>query len=77
MTNKARHFGVCIRNDEYAESLELLKIYEILEDAKAREHNMIRVIDEEGEDYLYPRDWFLPIELPDNIEEAVVELSHR
>jgi hypothetical protein len=32
---------------------------------------MIRVIDEEGEDYLYPRDWFLPIELPHNIEEAL------
>ena len=37
---------------------------------------MIRVIDEEGEDYLYPTDWFLPIELPQNVEEAIVELTH-
>lgn len=77
MTDQGRHFGVCVCNDGYEESLEPRKIYEILEDAAAETHHMIRVIDEEGEDYLYPRDWFLPIELPDNIEEAVVELSHR
>ncbi len=77
MTDQARHFGVCVRNDGYEESLEPRKIYEILEDAEAQTHDMIRVIDEEGEDYLYPQDWFLPIELPDNIEEAVVELSQH
>lgn len=37
---------------------------------------MIRVIDEEGEDYLYPREWFLLIELPDRIEQAILELAH-
>ena len=77
MIEHARHFGVCVRNDGYEESLEPRKIYEILDDAEAGKHKLIRVIDEEGEDYLYPRDWFLPIELPDHIEEAVVELSHR
>lgn len=71
-----RHFAVCIRNDDHEESLELRKIYEVLEDATAAEHALIRVIDEEGEDYLYPRDWFLPIELPHNIEAAIVELTH-
>lgn len=76
MTDKARHFAVCIRNEEYEASLELRKIYEVLEDAAAEKHNMIRVIDEEGEDYLYPRDWFLPIELPQHIEEAILELTH-
>lgn len=77
MSDNVRHFAVCIRNDEYPESLELRKIYEVLDDPSAAKHNMLRVIDEEGEDYLYPRDWFLPIELPSNIEEAIVELVHH
>ena len=76
MNEKHRHFAVCIRNEDHEESLELKKIYELLEDQRAEEHNMVRVIDEEGEDYLYPREWFLPIELPQRIEEAILELSH-
>ena len=76
MSDTPRHFAVCIRNEDYEESLELKKIYEILEDTRAEVHNMVRVIDEEGEDYLYPRDWFLPIELPQRIEQAILELAH-
>ena len=76
MTDKHRRFAVCIRNEEHEESLELKKIYELLDDPRAEQHNMVRVIDEEGEDYLYPRDWFLPIELPERIEQALVELAH-
>jgi hypothetical protein len=74
--SETRHFAVCIRNDDYEESLELRKIYEILEDPEAEKHDMLRVIDEEDEDYLYPKDWFLPIELPRNIEQAITELVH-
>jgi hypothetical protein len=77
MSEKERQFAVCIRNEGYEESLEPRKIYEILPDEKAREHGMIRVIDEEDEDYLYPREWFLTIELPERIEQAVLELTHR
>ena len=76
MNEKPRHFAVCIRNEDHEESLELKKIYQILEDPRANEHDMVRVIDEEGEDYLYPRSWFLSIELPQRIEEAIVELAH-
>ena len=76
MNEKHRHFAVCIRNEDHEESLELKKIYELLDDPKAEEHNMVRVIDEEGEDYLYPREWFLPIELPQRIEKAILELAH-
>ncbi|HEX2121860.1 MAG TPA: hypothetical protein VHL59_09490 [Thermoanaerobaculia bacterium] len=76
MSENVRHFAVCVRNEEHEESLELRKIYEVLEDPVAAKHEMIRVIDEEGEDYLYPRDWFLPIQLPHNIEEAILELTH-
>jgi primosomal protein N' len=76
MNGNIRHFVVCVRNDEQEESLELRKIYEVLDDASAAAHDMIRVVDEEGESYLYPCAWFLPIELPQNIEEAIVELTH-
>ena len=76
MSEKVRQFAVCVQNEDQEESLELRKIYEVLEDLSAANHNMIRVIDEEGEDYLYPRDWFLPIQLPHNIEEAIVDLTH-
>jgi len=75
--SKEKQFVVCIRNDEYEGALELRKIYETLEDPDAVPHDLIRVVDESGEDYLYPRDWFLPIELPQKIEEAIVELAHR
>lgn len=76
MNGIIRHFAVCVRNDEYEESLELRKIYEVLEDHAAAKHGMLRIVDEEGEDYLYPADWFLAIELPQNVEERLVELTH-
>lgn len=76
MSNEKR-FVVCVRNDEYEGALELRKIYEILDDPAGEPHDLVRVIDESGEDYLYPRQWFLPIELPQNIEEALVEIAHR
>jgi hypothetical protein len=71
MSETTKHFAVCVKNDEYEASLELRKIYEVREDPTAEEHNMIRVIDEEGEDYLYPTECFLPLELPHNSEEAI------
>jgi hypothetical protein len=74
MTEHAKQYAVCIRNDGYEESLDLRKIYEVLDDATGAKHDMMRVVDEEGEDYLYPRAWFLPIELPQNIAAAFREL---
>jgi hypothetical protein len=69
-----KRFAVCIRNEGNEASLELRKIYEVLADANAERHEMIRVIDEEDEDYLYPASWFVPIELPTNVEQAILEL---
>jgi hypothetical protein len=57
-------FVVCVKNDKYPASLELRKIYQTLPDAGATKHQLIRVIDESGEDYLYPVDYFVPIRLP-------------
>ncbi len=75
MNEHTKRFAVCIRNDDHEASLELRKIYEVLDDAGAESHGMMRVIDEEDEDYLYPASWFLPIELPEKLEEAIVELT--
>jgi hypothetical protein len=75
--NADKHFVVCVKNDDYEGALELRKIYEVLADRDAEPHEMIRVIDESGEDYLYPRDWFLAIELPQNLEDVIVEIAHR
>jgi hypothetical protein len=66
MNESGRHFAVCISNKGHEESLELRKIYEVLPDATAEAHEMVRVVDEEDEDYVYPRSWFVPIALPRN-----------
>jgi hypothetical protein len=68
---KQSRFVVCISNDE-CEDLEVRKIYQVLPDEGAVEDGMVRVIDESGEDYLYPSDLFLTIELPQAVEKALV-----
>ena len=64
-------FVVCIRNED-CEDLELRKIYKVLPDAAAADDGYIRVIDESGEDYLYPADYFLAIELSKDLEKALM-----
>jgi hypothetical protein len=64
-------FVVCIRNKQYPASLELRKLYQVLPDQAAAEHGRIRVIDESGEDYLYPEGYFIAVELPQSAERAV------
>jgi hypothetical protein len=69
---KAKQFAVCLRNDGYEVSLEPRKIYQVLPDSGAAKHRQVRVIDESGEDYLYPQNFFAPIELPQPIRRAVL-----
>ncbi|MBW2076811.1 MAG: hypothetical protein JRI71_04550 [Deltaproteobacteria bacterium] len=69
--NSKKTFVVCIKNEGYVASLELRKIYEVIPDERAAEHQMIRVVDESGEDYLYPSDFFIPIDLPKPVEQAL------
>lgn len=64
-------FVVCVRNED-CEDLELRKIYQVLPDEAAAEDDYIRVMDESGEDYLYPADYFMPIELSKDLEKALV-----
>lgn len=69
-----RHYVVCIRNEGYQESLELKKIYEVLPDAEGAKDGLLRIVDED-EDYLYPSSWFVPIELPQELERVMLEMS--
>jgi hypothetical protein len=69
------HFAVCVRNRGYRASLELRKLYPVLADAFADEHQMIRVIDESGEDYLYPAKFFVRVELPHTVERALETIA--
>ena len=76
MTRSSTHrFVICIRNDDYPASLETRKIYEVLSDPGARKHGQIRIVDESGEDYLYPEDYFVAVKLPKGIEEALIEAA--
>jgi hypothetical protein len=70
-----KHFAICIENGEYAGALELRKVYEILDDDAAARRNYIRVIDESGEDYLYPAKWFVGVDVPDNVEQLLHDLA--
>ena len=67
-----RRFVVCVKNKGYEVSLERRKIYVSIEDEDAQARNLIRVIDESGEDYLFPARMFIPIELPQPIRRAVL-----
>ena len=71
----ALKFAVCIENEDYEASLELHKIYRILADKDAEVDGDIRVIDESGEDYLYPADWFVFIELPHALEKSLLRAA--
>ena len=64
-------YAVCIKNDDYAASLELRKLYQIVPDKNSSALGLIRIIDESKEDYLYPADYFLPIKLSPAIKKAV------
>jgi hypothetical protein len=64
-------FAVCIANGGY-EDLEICKVYRVLADAKAAEVGCLRVIDESGEDYLYPADRFMILDLPESERERLL-----
>ena len=69
---ETRRFVICVENDGYPASLEKRKIYLALSDPGSAAYGLVRVIDESGEDYLYPADFFREIALPENVEKAVL-----
>ena len=66
-------FAVCIDNSAYPDDLKVRTIYQVLADESASRSNYLRIIDETGEDYLYPADLFVPIELTLEAQKALME----
>jgi len=71
----AIRFAVCIDNSEYPASLELHKIYRVIPDEEAAQDGDLRVIDESGEDYLYPAHWFVFVKLPQEVEQSLLHAA--
>jgi hypothetical protein len=70
--SQARQLVVCVDNAGYAASLERRKIYVMLRDAEAQKHGLVRIVDESGDDYLYPKAFFRSIALPQAVRKAVL-----
>ena len=66
-------FAVCLRSGGFAASLEVRKLYPYVEDSNAEANNLIRVVDESGEDYLYPAPLFRKLALPGDVQRALQE----
>ena len=71
MKRSELQFVVCVKNKDYPASLELRKLYQVVADKTAAKLRQVRVIDESGEDYLYPQEYFVPVQLPQSAEKAV------
>jgi hypothetical protein len=67
-------FVLCIRNED-CDDLQPRKIYQVLPDESSAADGYIRVVDESGEDYLYPQGFFVPIELPQAAQEALLSAA--
>ena len=70
-----QQFAVCLNNKGYEASLELGKLYQVIPDEQATTHGYIRIVDESGEDYAYAADRFFSLELPEQVEEALLSAS--
>jgi hypothetical protein len=68
---KTQGFAVCLRNSGFAASLEGRKLYAVVQDPDAEDNDLIRVIDESGEDYVYPARLFQRLSLPSEIQRAL------
>lgn len=68
-------FAICVKNEGYEASLERHKIYVTIPDLEAEAEGQMRVIDEDGEDYLYPADWFVAVEVPKTVQVSLLKAS--
>ncbi len=67
-----RRFVICVNDGGYVDDLKVRTVYQLLPDESAAKSNYIRVLDETGEDYLYPEDLFATIELPRELEQVLL-----
>jgi hypothetical protein len=70
-----KHFALCIDNTDYKASLVPGKIYRILKDAKASKDDLVRIVDESGEDYLYHRSLFVFVDLPKSLAKKLIAIE--
>ncbi len=75
MTAPATKLVICLDNTGYEASLERRKLYAVLPDPAAKKHGLLRVVDESGEDYLYPESYFLQVSLPPATRQAVLSAA--
>jgi len=73
----AKKYAICVNNSEYPASLELHKVYRVLADAEAEKDGDLRVIDESGEDYLYPDSYFVLVDFPRETARALTRSFAR
>jgi hypothetical protein len=69
----APRFAICVENSEYPASLELHKVYRVVPDAEAEKDGDLRVIDESGEDYLYPEAYFVVVDLAQEVARTLAK----
>ncbi len=70
-----KHFAVCIDNTDYEASLIRGKVYRILPDPRAAKDDLIRIVDESGEDYLYHKSLFVFVDFPKAVEKRILALE--
>jgi hypothetical protein len=70
-SNTDVRFAICINDGGYVDDLKVRTVYQILPDESAAKSNYLRVIDETGEDYLYPASYFVFIDLPLEVEQVL------
>ena len=68
------HFAVCINNEGYEASLELGKLYQVIPDEEANANDLIRVVDESGEDYAFAATRFHALEVPPVVQKALLSV---
>jgi hypothetical protein len=73
--NNQTQLAVCVRNDGYPASLEVRKIYRVLPDSGAATAHLLRVVDESGEDYLYPDSYFVVLDLPATLRDTLLAVA--
>ena len=75
MKTPTKPFALCIDNSDYEASLILGKVYRVLPDARAAQDDLVRIVDESGEDYLYHRNHFVFVDFPPAVKKKILALE--
>ncbi len=75
MKPPAKPFALCVNNADYEASLIVGKVYRILPEPKAAKDDLVRIVDESGEDYLYHKDYFVFVDFPKSVRKRILALA--